>query len=76
MKYLIEVEKLLKESFFEKWMDNEDWKEFLVQLEKSSGVTLISLSNDIEVGVKNGHSLETQISLVKQILLPAIKNKT
>jgi hypothetical protein len=68
MKHLIEVEKLLKDLFFEKWMDDEDWKEFLIELEKASGVTLTSLSNDIEIGVKNGCSLETQIALVKQVL--------
>lgn len=68
MKYLIEVEKLLKDLFFENWMDEEDWKSFLIELEKASGVTLTALSNDIEIGVKNGHSLETQIALVKQVL--------
>ena len=68
MKYLIEVEKLLKDLFFENWMDEEDWKEFLIELEKASGVTLTSLSNDIEIGVKNGYNLETQIAIIKQAL--------
>ena len=68
MKYLIEVEKLLKDLFFENWMDDEDWKEFLRELGKVSGVTLTSLSNDIEIGVKNGQSLETQIAMIKQVL--------
>ena len=68
MKYLIESEKLLKDLFFEKWMDNEDWKEFIIELEKASGVTLTSLANDIEIGVNNGYSLETQIALVKQVI--------
>ena len=68
MKYLIEVEKLLKDLFFENWMDEEDWKEFLIELEKANGVTLATLSNEIETGVKNGHSLEKQIELVKQVL--------
>ena len=68
MKYLIEVEKLLKDLFFENWMDEEDWKEFLIELEKASGVTLTSLSNDIEIGVKDGYNLETQIAIIKQAL--------
>lgn len=66
MKYLIEAEKILKDLFYGNWMDEEDWKSFLIELEMKTGVTLSSLSNNIENGVDNGYSLENQITIIKR----------
>lgn len=67
MDYSIEIENTLKELFFEKWMDEDDWKLFLKEIELKTGVTIYSLSKDIEKGVENGHPLEVQLSLIKQL---------
>jgi len=65
MKYLNEIEKLLKDLFFEDWMDENDWKGFLSDLQKATGKTIESMSNEVEIGINNGHSLEEQIKLIK-----------
>ena len=58
----------LKELFFEKWMDDEDWVEFLNELEKQTGVSKVTLSRDLKIGVDNGYSLEKQFDLVRLVL--------
>ena len=66
--YKKESENLLKELFCEEWMDEDDWNEFLVELDKATGLSTIDqMSNDIETGIKNGHSLEKQIEICKEI---------
>lgn len=69
MKYLKEVDTLLKELFLEKWMDDEDWIEFLEEVERTSGITRERLSIDIETGVNNGYTFETQIQMLKENLM-------
>ena len=60
-----EINNFLKEVFFESWMDEDDWEMFLEELEKQSGISVKKLSNDLQVGLKNGHSLEKQFELVR-----------
>ena len=50
------------------WMDEDDWKMFLNELEKQSGTSIQSLSKDLQVGLKNGHSIEKQFDLVRVVL--------
>lgn len=63
-----EINAFLKELFYETWMDEEDWSMFLEALETQSGVSVQSLSNDLQVGLKNGHSIEKQFELVRTVL--------
>lgn len=62
------IDAFLKEQFFEDWMDNDDWEEFLKELEKQTGVTKESLLNDLEIGKKNGYPIEEQFNFVRSIL--------
>ena len=63
-----EINAFLKELFYETWMDEDDWSLFLEALETQSGVSVQSLSNDLQVGLKNGHSIEKQFELVRTVL--------
>ena len=63
-----EINSFLKEQFYESWMDEDDWVMFLDELEKQSGASIKSLSNDLQVGLKNGHSIEKQFELVRVVL--------
>jgi hypothetical protein len=63
-----EINVFLKEQFYESWMDENDWLMFLEALETQSGVSIQSLSNDLQVGLKNGHSIEKQFELLRTVL--------
>ncbi len=63
-----EIILFLKDQFYEDWMNENDWDAFLSELCKYFGVTIQSLSNDLEIGVKNGFSIETQFEVLKYIL--------
>lgn len=62
------INNLLNELFREDWMDDNDWNEFIIQLEVHSGVTISSLKNDLEVCIKNGYSIDTQFDLIRKVL--------
>ena len=66
--YQDEINAFLKEQFYETWMNENDWSMFLESLEKQFGVSVQSLSNDLQVGLKNGHSIENQFDLVRTVL--------
>ena len=66
-----EINAFLKELFYETWMDEDDWSMFLEALETQLGVSVQSLSNDLQVGLKNGHSIEKQFELVRTVLKKA-----
>ena len=68
MKYKLATENFLKELFFESWMDENDWNEFLIELKIVSGITIESMAKDIETGVINGYSIETQMAIVRKVL--------
>jgi len=69
MKYEIEIDKLLKELLYdESWMDDEDYKEVIDLTFKTMGITKQKLSDDIEIGIKNGYTVEQQIYLLKRVL--------
>jgi len=66
--YEKEVKKLLRDLFFEFWMTEDDWEEFLIELETKSNISIKKLSDDIEIGVNNGYSVKKQLELVKKVL--------
>jgi hypothetical protein len=65
--YKEEVIKMLRELFFESWMDDGDWEEFILELEKETKISIDTLSEQIEIGVKNGYSVEKQTEICKTI---------
>ena len=54
----------------ESWMTEEEHKEVIEETFKMMGIDKQKLSNDIEVGVKNGYTVKQQIEILKQILKP------
>ena len=69
MKHETEIDNLLKELLYdESWMDDEDYKEVIDLTFKQMGINKQKLSDDIEVGVKNGYTVKQQIDLLKRVL--------
>lgn len=69
MKHETEIDKLLKELLYdESWMDDEDYKEVIDLTFKTMGITKRKLSDDIEIGIKNGYTIKQQINLLKRVL--------
>ncbi len=69
MKHEIEINKLLKELFYdESWMDDNDYKEVIELTFKTTGITKQKLSDSIETGIKNGYNVEQQIELLRKYL--------
>jgi hypothetical protein len=68
MKYEKEIDQFLRDMIFEDWMNEEDYNEVITETFKQLGTNREKLNDDIEIGIKNGHSIETQFVLVKRIL--------
>lgn len=69
MKHETEIDNLLKELLYdESWMDDEDYKEAIDIAFKTMGITKQKLSDDIEIGIKNGYTVKKQIDLLKRVL--------
>lgn len=66
MKYKEESQRILR-TLFPEIMD-QDWPEFEEMLLKESGMTYEDLSNNIEIGVNNGYSVEFQMKLVADVV--------
>ncbi|MDK9790620.1 hypothetical protein [Vibrio sp. D431a] len=60
------------ECFFESWMDEDDKKNFVDCFLNQSGKTMADLDNDIEIGIRNGYSVEQQVSLIKMVIKPVL----
>ena len=68
MKYEKEIDDFLREIIYESWMSEEDYNEVISETFKQLETNREKLSNDIEIGIKNGYSIETQFALVKRVL--------
>ena len=69
MKYETEIDNLLKDILYdESWMNDEDYQKVIDLTFKEMGITKQKLSDDIEIGVKNGYTVEQQIDILKQVL--------
>lgn len=49
-------------------MSKDDYDYIINDVFNEHGITKESLSNDIEVGIKNGFTLETQFDIIKKII--------
>ena len=69
IKYENEIDALLRDFLYdESWMDDEDYKEVIETTFETMGITKQKISDDIEIGVKNGYTVEQQIILFKRVL--------
>ena len=67
MKHKKVIEEFLRHLFLEDWMDKEDYESVLELTLKGCDTTIQKLSDEIEVGVKNGYTVSKQIELMKQV---------
>ena len=68
IKYEKEIDQFLMDIIYENWMNEEDYNEVITETFKQLGTNKEKLSADIEVGVKNGYTVEQQIVLLKRVL--------
>jgi hypothetical protein len=64
------VKDFMRKHTKQQWMSESDFEEFLNELQSVSGTTIESMANDLKQGVKNGHSVDFQLSLLEKILKP------
>ena len=62
-----EIESVLQRNFRKEWMSDEDWEMFK-NLLKDDGISIERMSEEIEKGVENGVSVETQMILINNLL--------
>ncbi len=68
MKHEKEINQLLKDLFYDEWMSDLDYNNLIDEVMKELKTSKQQLSDDIETGIENGHSVETQFKLVKTML--------
>lgn len=68
MKYEKEIDQFLIDIIYEDWMSKDDYDSIIYDMFNEHGITKESLSNDIEAGIKNGFTLETQFNVIKKII--------
>lgn len=69
MKYETEINQILDTVLLkESWMTDEEHQEIIEETFKQMDINKQKLSDDIEVGVKNGYTVKQQIDLLKQVL--------
>lgn len=67
--YKEEAKAIIKELFYEDWwMTEDDWEMFERELLENGTLNYDKLASDLEIGVKNGHSVETQKELIIKII--------
>jgi len=74
LKYEKEVNQLLRDLFYEDWMGEGEWQEFIQLLLRENKLSIGLLSKQIETGVNNGYSVDYQIKLLKVITKSTVKN--
>lgn len=57
------TEQLLSEIFRKDWMDDNDWDDMMSAIKQQGLIS--QLENSLEVGVRNGYSVEQQIEIAK-----------
>lgn len=57
------TEQLLSEIFRKDWMDDNDWNDMMSAIKQQGLIS--QLENSLEVGVRNGYSVEQQIEIAK-----------
>lgn len=69
MKHLKEINEILNEALPKKeWMTEEDHQEAVKLTLEALGVTKEILSKQIDIGIENGYSLDTQRKLITKLI--------
>lgn len=68
MNYKEEAKKFIKELFFEDWMDENDWEDIEKEMTFNDAWDYDKLASDLEIGVRNGYSIEVQKEITKIFL--------
>lgn len=69
MKYENEINEIINTVFSkESWMTDKEHQEIIEETFKQMGINKQKLSDDIEIGIKNGYTIEQQIDLLKRVL--------
>jgi hypothetical protein len=66
VKYEKEILKIFEE-MYEDWYDEDDKKEFNRMMLEATNQTMQSMSDNIQIGVDNGYSVEEQIEIAKVV---------
>lgn len=62
------VDHILRLIIYKKWMSEQDYNDLVNETLKSLSLTKDQLVSQIMAGVSAGHSIESQIEIIKQIL--------
>lgn len=57
------LKKLVRDILFEDWMSEDDWLEL-----EDIAIDYHALSSQIDIGISNGYSENTQIEIAKQMI--------
>jgi hypothetical protein len=68
MKYEKEIDNLLREILFEDWMSEDEYNEVIFETFMQLNTSKEKLSKELEIGVKNGYSIELQFDMIKSII--------
>lgn len=71
MKHQQAIEAMLA-NFHASWMNADDKAEMNRELLNAVGKTMEELDADIETGVQNGYSVETQLEICKALMLVSV----
>lgn len=64
MKHEKEIDQLLKDLFYHFWMQDWYYDNLIEEIMNELKISKEQLSKDIETGIKNGHSIESQLKIV------------
>lgn len=66
---LEKLQKFFEEAFREPWMNDEDYQEVLAEVFADTGESWEKLEAQLQVGVANGIPVDTQLYLMRVLLL-------
>ena len=68
MKYEKEIDQLLHDLFYDDWMRDDDYNQIISEILKEANTSKQELSDQLEIGLENGYSIDNQIKLLKASL--------
>jgi hypothetical protein len=69
MKHEKEINQILRDLIYEDWMSDDDYNIAMSQIFEDLGIDMEKLNNDLEIGLKNGYSIEDQFKLIRRVLI-------
>lgn len=67
--YEVEAREILKEIFYENWMTEKDFDVFIAEFFQMTNLNYSKLADQLKTGVENGHSLETQKTILRNLFI-------